>query len=110
MTTEEFVLGFYQQKQFSLQFYLSRLAQADGVAAPQDIQLVDGQRVTVQQLLENVLTDTLYTVLLGLAGSASIGGQQTRYDLRDPAGNLLSDGDLAGYAWQYFQNDGQEPD
>lgn len=109
MTTEEFVQGFYRQKQLSLQFYLDHLAQADGTLIPQHIQLLDGQQLTVPQLLENVLTDTLYSVLLGLEGSASIGGVQTRYDLRDVAGNSLNDGNMGGYAWQYFQNDGEEP-
>ncbi|MFD2218217.1 hypothetical protein ACFSJX_05300 [Hymenobacter bucti] len=57
-----------------------------------------------------MLTNAFYSTLLGLEGSASIGGTQIRYELRDPAGNSLNDGDLGGYAWQYFQNDGNEPE
>jgi hypothetical protein len=109
MTTEEFVQGFYREKQDLLQFYLDRLPPADGVVAPQKIILRDGQQTTVQELLENVLDNVLYTMLLGLEGSASIGRIQMRYELRDPEGNSLNNGDLGGYAWQYFQNDGEEP-
>jgi hypothetical protein len=110
MTTEEFVQGFYRERQDLLQFYLDRLPVADDGAAPQRIVLRDGQQMTVQELLENVLDNVFYATLLGLEGSASIGRTQIRYELRDPAGNSLNNGDLGGYAWQYFQNDGNEPD
>ncbi|MFD1870928.1 hypothetical protein [Hymenobacter bucti] len=110
MTTEEFVQGLYREKQGLLQFYLERLPQADGAPATQYITLRNGQQLTVAELLDNVLTNAFYSTLLGLEGSASIGGTQIRYELRDPAGNSLNDGDLGGYAWQYFQNDGNEPE
>lgn len=107
MTAEEFVLGFYREKQDLLLFYRDRLPVADD-AAPQYVVLRDGQRMTVQELLKNVLDNVFYATLLGLEGSASIGRTQTRYDIRDPEGNPLNDGDIGGYAWQYFQNGGQE--
>lgn len=110
MTTEEFVQGFYRERQYQLQLTLDWLAQADGAAAIQHVKLAGGQTITVQDLLETVLTNAFYSMLLGLEGSASIGGHQNRYEVRDPAGNSLNDGDLGGYAWQYFQNDGEEPD
>ena len=110
MTTEEFVQGFYREKQDLMQFYLDRLPQAGEENANQQITLRDGRSVTVLELLDNVLTNVFYGTLLGLEGSASIGRRQTRYELRDPEGNSLNDGDLGGYAWQYFQNDGQEPE
>lgn len=110
MTTEEFVLGFYREKQDLLQFYLDRLPLADEATAQQRIVMRDGQQLTVPELLENVLDNVFYATLLGLEGSASIGRTQTRYELRDPEGNSLNDGDLGGYAWQYFQNDGEEPE
>jgi hypothetical protein len=110
MTTEEFVQGFCREKQSLLQFYLDRLAQADGGPIAQYVTLRDGQQLAVAELLENVLSNVFYSTLLGLEGSASIGGAQTRYELRDSAGNSLNNGDLGGYAWQYFQNGGEEPE
>jgi hypothetical protein len=107
MTTEEFVQGFYREKQDLLLFYRDRLPLADN-AEPQYIVLRDGQRMTVPELLENVLDNVFYATLLGLEGSASIGRTQTRYDIRDSDGNSLNNGDIGGYAWQYFQNDGEE--
>jgi hypothetical protein len=109
MTTEEFVQGFYREKQYLLQLYLDRLPLADA-AVQQRIVMRDGQQLTVQELLENVLDNVFYSTLLGLEGSASIGRTQTRYELRDAEGNSLNNGDLGGYAWQYFQNDGNEPE
>jgi hypothetical protein len=108
MTTEECVHGFYREKQSLLQFYSQRLAPPAEGAASQCILLRDGQPLSVQELLDNVLTNTFYSLLLGLEGSASIGGKQTRYEVRDLTGSLLTDGDLGGYAWQYFQNDGED--
>lgn len=107
MTTEEFVQGFYREKQDLLQAYRDRLPPVE--EAGQDVTFRDGQQMPVLELLENVLDNVFYTTLLGLEGSASIGRTQLRYELRDPAGNSLNNGDMGGYAWQYFQNGGEEP-
>ena len=107
MTTEEFVQGFYREKQGLLQAYRDRLPPVE--EAGQYVTFRDGQQMPVLELLENVLNNVFYTTLLGLEGSASIGRTQLRYELRDPAGNSLNNGDMGGYAWQYFQNGGEEP-
>jgi hypothetical protein len=109
MATEEFVQGFYREKQSLLHFYLNRRPPAEE-SAQQRILMRDGQHLTVQELLENVLDNVFYATLLGLEGSAAIGRTQMRYDLRDSAGNSLNDGELGGYAWQYFQNSGAAPE
>ena len=104
MTTEEFVQACYREKQSLLQHYL------DGVGAEwlRPLNMTPEQRPVLEQLLHIVLTDTFYTMLLGLEGSGSVGGSQSPYELRDREGNLLTNGDIGGYAWQYFQNDGEE--
>ncbi|WP_022822315.1 hypothetical protein [Hymenobacter norwichensis] len=105
MTTEEFVQACYREKQQLLQHYL------EGAGAEWLRPLNSSSpehRLALEQLLDVVLTDTFYTMLLGLEGSGSIGGSQAPYELRDREGNLLTNGDIGGYAWQYFQNDGQE--
>ena len=107
MTTEEFVQGFYREKQDQLQTCLSWLPLVDEVPE-QLITLRDGQQKPLRDLLDTMLDNVFYSTLLGLEGSGSIGRIQTRYELRDPEGNSLNDGDIGGYAWQYFQNDGQE--
>jgi hypothetical protein len=49
------------------------------------------------------LTDSFYTILLGLDGSASIGDSQESLKIYDENNNLISDGgNLEGYAYEYF--------
>ncbi|RZK29030.1 MAG: hypothetical protein EOO63_09910 [Hymenobacter sp.] len=108
MTTEEFVQGFYREKQEHLQRYIERLPPVEELPA-QLITLRDGRQIPLLDLLNTVLDNVFYCTLLGLEGSGSIGRTQTRYELRDPEGNSLNNGDIGGYAWQYFQNDGEEP-
>ncbi|UOG73223.1 hypothetical protein MTX78_13930 [Hymenobacter tibetensis] len=108
MTTEQFVQGFYRDKQSLLELYFNKES-GDAVATHlQGLNLTEEQQEAIRQLLDIALTDVYYSVLLGLEGSASIGGVQTRYQLFDNEGNTLNDGDIGGYAWQYFQNDGLE--
>jgi hypothetical protein len=104
MPTKEFVPACYREKQSLLQHYL------EGVGAEwlRPLNTTPEQRPVLELLLNIVLTDTFYTMLLGLEGSGSIGDSQSPYELRDHEGNLLTNGDLGGYAWQYFQNDGEE--
>lgn len=49
------------------------------------------------------MTDTFYTILLGLDGSASIGDSQESFKIFDEDNNLISgSGDLEGFAYEYF--------
>jgi hypothetical protein len=51
-----------------------------------------------------VLTDTFYTLLLGLDGSASIGGIQQTYKIYGEDGKLISDcGEIEAEAAEAFQ-------
>jgi len=49
------------------------------------------------------LTDSFYTLLLGLDGSASIGDSQKSFKIYDDENNLISEGgDLERFAYEYF--------
>ncbi len=50
------------------------------------------------------LTDTFYTILLGLDGSASLGGIQQSYHIRDERGDVVCTGDgaIEGLAYTHF--------
>ena len=52
------------------------------------------------------MDDTLYSILLGLDGSASIGDSQESFKIFDEDNNLISEGgDLEGLAYEYFHGD-----
>lgn len=60
------------------------------------------QTQLLREMLDVFATDTLYTLLLGLDGSAALGGDQRHYTLLDEDGSVIAkEGDLeaAAYAW-----------
>lgn len=52
--------------------------------------LTPGQQAAMTGVLDAALTDTFYTLLLGLTGEASIGGVQSMYTLLKSWRNLSS--------------------
>lgn len=68
--------------------------------------LTTDQVAQLRGLLDVVLRDTLYTLLLGLDGCASIGPDQQVYRIHDEDGNLLSQsGQLEAAAWEVFHGE-----
>ena len=58
----------------------------------------------LRDIVDGVLTDAWYTLLLALDGAASLGGVQQEYDLRDETGAKISgDGELEAAAYDHFQ-------
>ena len=82
MTSDEFAKNFYLEK---LNFLKSCFEE----------QLKD--------VIDTLLTDVFYSLLLGLDGESSIGNTQQTYKIYDEEGNLISDcGELEASAYQYF--------
>lgn len=101
MNAEEFVNAFFQEKQRFLTEYLSKTPLSEVGMLIQSLNLTDQQMETMKKIMDGTLTDIFYTVLLGLDGSASIGGIQELYDLKDENGNQLS-GEIESHAYEYF--------
>ena len=82
MTSDEFAKNFYIEK---LNFLKSCFEE----------QLKD--------VIDTLLTDVFYSLLLGLDGESSIGNTQQTYKIYDEEGNLISDcGELEASAYEYF--------
>ena len=63
------------------------------------------ERERVLAIIDDVLTDSLYSVLLGLDGAGSIGGTQQAYSIQSENGeSVLSagSGELEGAAYEAF--------
>lgn len=101
MTAEDFVKQFYIEKK-----YLEESAFNDhGLAVARQIALLnltETQRDGLKQVISSLLTDTFYSILLGLDGAANIGGRQICYKIQDEEGNELSGGDIEAFAYEYF--------
>lgn len=105
MTTEEFVRGFYQEKEYLLRSYAASNATDSSQVAQllTQLALTPQQIAQLPQVLNTVLTDAFYTILLGLDGAASIGSRQELYQLADEQGNELSgSGEIEAHAYDYF--------
>jgi len=62
----------------------------------------------LKKLIDTLLTDTFYTILLGLDGEASIGKKQTSYRIYDEKGHeLTTSGKIEEYAYEYFQENNE---
>jgi hypothetical protein len=95
MTNEEFVKHFYLEKQNILNLNFETKVK--------ELDLDEIQTEKLKKTISNLLTDTFYTILLGLDGSASIGDSQETFKIYDENDNLISEGgDLEGHAYQYF--------
>ena len=102
MTPRDFVKEFYQFKQS----YVASVAQSGSQANAlfQKMKLSEAQQALGAELLETVITDVLYTVLLGLDGAAQIGIKQVNYTVLDECNNrICGDGEVEELAYELFQ-------
>jgi hypothetical protein len=89
-----------------LEEYLSADGKSDVARKITDLELTDEQSTSMRQIVETILTDTHYSLLLGLAGAGSIGPIQQPYQVYDENGELLSDySDLESAAFECFHED-----
>ena len=51
-------------------------------------------------IIDTVVRDSIYTLLLGLDGAASLGSCQQQYTVTDEDGNVVDD--IEGAAWECF--------
>lgn len=104
MDAYQFVASWKAEKEL----YMASLLENGSLAGEQirGLALSPEQEVKLWAALNTVLTDVFYTLLLGLDGSAQIGGVQETFKIRDEAGNLISDcGELEAEAYAQFHTD-----
>jgi len=104
MTADEFVNGFYMERQQLMNTYFDVESRTDVSMLIKSLNLDDKQTERLRQILNGALRDTLYTVLLGLDGEASIGKAQNLYKLLDEEDNELTGGEIEVSAYEYFHN------
>lgn len=111
MTPEEFVKNFYIEKQNILNSSFDTQSEFRTYVSTkiEELHLNEIETEKLKTIVSALLTDTFYTILLGLDGSASIGSSQETFKIYDEEENLISEcGDLEGYAYEYFHENGLE--
>jgi uncharacterized protein YihD (DUF1040 family) len=105
MTPKEFVELFHNEKTDYLNQCFEENADLYVSQKIKSLNLSEVQKETLKEIVDVILIDTYYTILLGLDGCANIGGLQTDYKIYDEDGNLLTDcGEIEAEAWEYFQS------
>ncbi|MET3037766.1 hypothetical protein ABXT08_16840 [Chryseobacterium sp. NRRL B-14859] len=110
MTAEEFVKNFYLEKQYILNSCFDTQSEYKTLVSEKikELNLNEIQTEKLKEIISALLTDTFYTILLGLDGSAIIGDSQETFKMYDEENHLISEnGDLEGYAYEYFHGDSQ---
>jgi hypothetical protein len=104
MNDREFVGEFYKLKESLLDEYFAGRKDAAVAQLIEKLELPNEKLKTLKLVIDASLTDALYTVLLGLEGSASIGNEQEMYKLYNEDGVELTGKDIEGHAWDLFHN------
>ena len=105
MTSDEFAKNFYLEKlNFLKSCFEEHPKHTSAVNAKiKEMALDDTQQEQLKEVIDTLLTDVFYSVLLGLDGEHSIGNIQQTYKIYDEDNNLISDcGELEASAYEYF--------
>lgn len=104
ISPEEFVEEFGELKDYLVHGYFSDDPDISRVKTLSDAGLNSEQLELVKGVVNDALTDALYTVLLGLEGCAAISQHQITYKLLDESSNELT-GQLEFLAWERFHGE-----
>ncbi|WP_415894371.1 hypothetical protein ACMXYN_08415 [Neptuniibacter sp. PT8_73] len=101
MTPDEFVNEFKELRDSIQKEYFSSNCEISRLKKLEDSGLNSEQIALVKSIVGDALTDSLYTVLLGLEGCASISKYQETYKLFNESGEELT-GEIESVAWEQF--------
>lgn len=106
MNVKEFVRYWKTEKENALKRYTSNEEETEVSILIKRMKLSAEQNEIMSSVLDVVLTDTYYSLLLGLDGSGSIGGIQQAFKISDESGTVVSGrGDIEAEAWEQFHGD-----
>lgn len=104
ITTEEYVQEFKDLKDNLIRGYFTIDSDISRIHVLAESGMSNEQINLTKNIVSEVLTDALYTILLGLEGSASIAQYQIMYKLFDEASNELT-GNIESIAWEKFHSE-----
>ena len=105
MTSDEFAKNFYIEKLNILKSCFEEQSQYLNAVNTRikEMGLTEIQTDQLKEVMDRLLNDLFYSILLGLDGERSIGNTQQTYKIYDEEGNLISDcGELEASAYEYF--------
>lgn len=103
MTAEEFVNNCYKEKENMKKIYFDKEKETYVGEQIKNIVSKGVSYEEVKELIDSVMNEAFYTMLLGLDGETSLGDVQMQYKVYDENDNLL-DG-IESYAYELFMNE-----
>ena len=103
MNAEEFVNNCYKEKQEMLKIYFDEEKETQVGNQIKSIVSKGIPNDEVKELVDSIMNEVFYTILLGLDGETSLGDVQMQYKVYDENDNLL-DG-IESYAYELFMNE-----
>jgi hypothetical protein len=106
MGPEDFAKACRAERDTLLKLYRDKSGETEVASQLSAANLTSDQQNRVIAVIDTVLTDAYYGLLLALDGSASLGGIQERFVLTDGHGNTIANGDgrLEAAAWDALQS------
>lgn len=103
MTGKEFVKLCHDEKENILASYFAEDRESEVASILKSLIQAGVSKDELYRLVDTVMTDSYYTLLLGIDGAGSLGNTQKTYKLLDENGELLNPcGELEENAYSYF--------
>ena len=100
---------FYNEKNQLIEQYFDNPHSTEVGLKISNLGLTEEQMTNMKDIIDTVLTDAMYTILLGLDGEASIGNVQQTYRLYDEQKcELTNCGEIEQYAYEYFHENKEQ--
>ncbi|QVQ25378.1 hypothetical protein [Achromobacter deleyi] len=103
MDGKEFVANWNTLRAELLDAFMAQGAGSEVAAKVQALGLSAGQSAQLRDILDSVIGDTMYALLLGLDGAASIGGSQEQFTISGEDGGVIRN--IEEEAWECFHGD-----
>ena len=106
MSAAEFVRRWKLEKEELMQAFSNAASGSATATMIGEMGLTLKQQEQMRRVLESALTDTMYSLLLGLDGAGSIGSVQETFKIEHEDGTVVSScGELEAEAWRQFFED-----
>ena len=103
MTGKEFVGLCHEEKETILKGYFANDAESAASLIINRLIASGTSKEELYKLINTVMTDSFYTLLLGLDGACSLGNEQITYKVYDEEGNFINPcGEIEENAYGYF--------
>ena len=106
MTGEEFVKLCYEEKEATLHEYFNKDSESQVANEIRKMILSGVNEKDLYSLINMIMSESYYTLMLGLDGEASLGGKQITYKLYDDNNVLLNEcGEIEESVYSFFNEE-----